>query len=225
MNTHDYCRAVENADQQHKQLFSTILIRESNSRLVSLEKAGYNLIFEPSIKKDYRYMVREEIIEKIGRISQSLRKDNKVLIIRSVWRSFEHQRLLWEDKVASLQKEYPNKRPEEIREIVSHYIADESKSMHSTGGAVDALIFDLGSDRVIDFGTNNGFKIDLNEKCYPYHPGISPQAIRNRKLLIGLFENEDFTVDLKEYWHFDYGNISWAIRKGKKHAIYGIVNE
>jgi D-alanyl-D-alanine dipeptidase len=38
---------------------------------------------------------------------------------------------------------------------------------------------------------------------------------KNRKLLIGLFEDEDFVVDIKEYWHFDYGNASWAIEKAK----------
>ena len=77
----------------------------------------------------------------------------------------------------------------------------------------------------MDFGTNDGLKIDLNDKCYPYHPFISPLAKRNRKLLISLFENEDFVCDLKEYWHFDYGNVSWAIEKEKKYAFYGIIKE
>ena len=73
------------------------------------------------------------------------------------------------------------------------------------------------------FGTNDGYSINLNDKCYPYHPYITPEAKRNRKLLIGLFEEEDFVVDLKEYWHFDYGNVAWAIEKEEEHAIYGII--
>ena len=73
------------------------------------------------------------------------------------------------------------------------------------------------------FGTNDGLEINLNDKCYPYHPHTTPEAKENRKLLIGLFEEEDFVVDLKEYWHFDYGNIAWAIEKGKKIAQYGII--
>ena len=36
-------------------------------------------------------------------------------------------------------------------------------------------------------------------------------------------ENEDFVGDMKEYWHFDYGNASWALEKEKKHSIYGII--
>ena len=167
-------------------------------------------------------MVREAVYEKIGRISKLLDIQDKKLIIRSVWRSFEHQLLLWENRVDFLRKEFPNKQLEEIQELVSYFIAPEKKSMHTTGGAVDALIYDLKNDCVMDFGTNDGLKIDLNDKCYPYHPFISPQAKKNRKLLINLFEKEDFVVDIKEYWHFDYGNACWALEKGKEYSIYGI---
>ena len=65
--------------------------------------------------------------------------------------------------------------------------------------------------------------IELNDKCYPYHPFIPSQAKQNRALLINLFTEEDFVVDLKEYWHFDYGNAGWAIEKGEEHSIYGII--
>ena len=95
--------------------------------------------------------------------------------------------------------------------------------MHATGGAVDALIYDSENDCVMDFGTNHGFKLDLNRKCYPLHPGISSEAKKNRKILMDLFEHEDFVCDLTEYWHFDYGNVVWALEKGRASSIYGVV--
>jgi D-alanyl-D-alanine dipeptidase len=225
MNAQEYCEKVEREYRRHQKLLPTIPIKENNCKLLCLKESGFNLIFEPSIKEGYKYMVREAVFEKIGCISKLLDKDDKRLIIRSVWRSFEHQRLLWEDKVAFLQKEYPSKQIEEIEEFVSYFIAPENKSLHSTGGAVDALIYDLKNDCVMDFGTNDGLNIKLGDKCYPYHPHIPSQAKKNRKLLIDLFEKEDFVVDIKEYWHFDYGDASWALEKGKKHAIYGIIKE
>ena len=225
MNAQEYCEKVEREYRRHQKLLPTISIKENNCELISLIESGFNLVFEPSIKKNYKYMVREAVFEKIGRISKLLDKEDKKLIIRSVWRSFDHQRLLWNDKVAFLHKEYPDKQLEEIEEFVSYFIAPATKSMHSTGGAVDALIYDLKNDCVMDFGTNDGLKIELNDKCYPYHPFITPQARKNRKLLIDLFEEEDFVVDIKEYWHFDYGDASWALEKGKEHAIYGIIKE
>jgi len=223
VNAHEYCEMVEQKYRRHMRHLPTISIKEDNSPLISLNESGFNLIFEPSIKKNYKYMVREAVFDKVGQISRRLDKEDKTLIIRSTWRSFEHQRLLWEERVESLKKEYPKKQIEEIEELVSYFIAPPSKSTHSTGGAVDALIYDLKNDCVMRFGTNDGLKINLNDKCYPYHPYITPEAKKNRKLLIGLFEEEDFVVDIKEYWHFDYGNIAWAVQKEKDHAIYGII--
>lgn len=223
MNAREYCDNVERLDRLQKRLIPTIPITDSGSALVSLKESGFNLKYEPSIKKDYRYRVREEIIEKVGRISRLLDKEGKVLIIRSAWRSFEHQELLQEFYLNRVRDENPGKGPEEIEEIVSNFIASTRKSMHSTGGAVDALIYDLEKERVMDFGTNDGYKIDHNERCYPFHPDISASDRENRKLLIGLFENEGFVCDLKEYWHFDYGNVVWAIGKKKSRSIYGII--
>ena len=97
--------------------------------------------------------------------------------------------------------------------------------MHATGGAVDALMYDVAEDCIVDFGTNDGLKIDLGRRCYPGHPGIPSEAARNREVMIGQFEKEGFVCDLKEFWHFDYGNVSWATRKGKKVAHYGIVTD
>lgn len=189
----------------------------------SLLDAGFKLVYEPSIKENYRYLVREPIFEKIERISQALDREDKRLIIRSAWRSFDHQRMLWDANVESQKKKHPNLGMNEIHKIVSYFIAPEKESTHTTGGAVDALIYDLKADCVMDFGTNDGLKIDLNKKCYPHHPEISTEAKDSRELLIGLFAEEDFVVDLKEYWHFDFGNAGWALEKGKDHAFYGII--
>lgn len=223
MTAKEYCELVERLDRFQKQLISTIIIKEDNSPLVSLKESGFNLIFEPSIKKDYKYMIREAIFEKIGRISKILDKENKKLIIRSVWRSFAHQKLLRDRRVKIIEKEHPNKLEKEIIKIVSYFIASEEKSMHSTGGAVDALIYDLKKDCVMDFGNNDGLHLELNKICYPFHPDITSQVRKNRELLINLFDKEGFVVDPKEYWHFDYGNIIWAIEKGEKYAKYGII--
>lgn len=225
MNTKEYCDQVEAKDIFHKKLEQNFIIKDNGSPLVSLKDCKLPLVYEPSIMKGYRYLVRGELVDKIARISECLKKKDKPLVIRSAWRSFRHQRVLWEQNFASIQKKYPSKRIEEINEIVSYYIAPQHKSTHSTGGALDALIYDQKKDRILDFGTNKGFEIELSKKCYPFHPEISKQAKENRKLLIDQFESEDFVCDMKEYWHFDYGNIGWAIEKGKDNAFFGIIEK
>lgn len=223
MNSAEYCKLMDERELQILKLQPTIPIQDSASPLISLKECGFDLMYEPSIKDGYQYLVREEVAEKIGMISDTLYEQDKMLIIRSVWRSFEHQRMIWENKVAYIQKNEPKRTLKEIEKVVSHYIAPFNKSMHATGGAVDALIYDSATESVMDFGTNDGMKIDLSEKCYPHHPDISEVAKINRKLLISLFEEQDFVCDAQEYWHFDFGNANWAIGKGKKFAIYGII--
>lgn len=225
MTAKEYCELVERLDRFQKQLIPTIIINDDNSPLISLKGSGFNLMFEPSVNKSYKYLVREAVFEKIGRISKILDKEDKLLIIRSVWRSFAHQKLLRARRSKIIQKEHPNKSLKEINKIVSYFIASEEESMHSTGGAVDALIYDLKKDCVVDFGNNDGLNLELNKTCYPFHPEITAQLRANRELLINLFENENFVVDPKEYWHFDYGNVIWTIEKGKKEAKYGIIKK
>ena len=223
LNTHEYCEMIEKQDLLNKKRCLSIPILDDGSPLISLKNAGLNLIFEPSIQKDYAYLVRAAIAEKIGRISEALNKQDKTLIIRSAWRSFDHQRLIWDNKIEFMKRIHPHMSLNEIENEVSYFIAPETKSMHATGGAIDALIYDRKRESVMDFGTNKGLNIDLNKKCYPYHPDISTEAKENRKLLIDLFLQENFVVDIKEYWHFDYGNVIWALGKNKRHAIYDVV--
>ncbi|WP_103866127.1 alanine racemase [Aquimarina sp. I32.4] len=225
ISTKEYCAIVEEKDRLRKKKAVMIAIKEDHTPLISLQDSDFNLIFERSIQKNYRYLVRKEVYEKIGRISKLLDNQGKKLIIRSAWRSFDHQQKLWDQKVSFLKKKYPKKTVEEISRTVSRFIAPKKQSTHSTGGAVDALIYDLQNKCVLDFGTNDGLHIDLNEKCYPKHPNISEEAKKNRKLLMKLFEDEDFVCDHKEYWHFDYGNIGWATEKNKEYTNYGILKE
>ncbi|MBI9067876.1 MAG: D-alanyl-D-alanine carboxypeptidase family protein [Salinivirgaceae bacterium] len=202
LNAQEYCESLEKKYRKCKQLLPTIKIIENHSPLISLKDCDFNLVFEPSTQKDYQYLVREAIFDKIGRISKILDKQDKRLIIRSAWRSFAHQKLLWEEKVDYMQKSYQKLDLEEIKEKVSYFIAPPTQSLHATGGSVDALIYDLTNDCVMDFGTNDGLKIDLNDKCYPYHPFIPAHAKRNRELLISLLENEDFTPIIHEKRNF-----------------------
>lgn len=222
-NAKAYCQSIELKDRAHKISERNFLVTDNSEALVSLKDTGFELIYEPSIMKDYQYLLREGLIDKVGRISEALQEENKTLVIRSAWRSFAHQLLLWERSVAIMRNKYPNKSTAEIHLAVSYFVAPYNKSTHATGGAIDALIHDNKTNQILDFGTNDGLKIDLSEKCYPLYPDIDDQAKENRALLMGLFQKEGFICDLKEYWHFDYGNLGWAIEKGSSSAFYGII--
>jgi D-alanyl-D-alanine dipeptidase len=219
----EYCELVEKKHLQQKRRSRGVPVIDDGSELVSLKSCTCRLMFEPSVVKDYGNLVRAAVVGKIERIGRRLERDSKILIIRSAWRSFRHQRLLWNNRVERLQQEQPEIHPSEVRKMASYFIAPERKSMHATGGAVDALIFDEVNDVIMDFGANDGLKMNLGRRCYPEHPDVAPDAKRNRRLLIGLFEEEGFACDLTEFWHFDYGNAVWAVSQNEDHAIYGAI--
>lgn len=108
----EYCAIVEEKDKFHKKKTAIMVIKENNWPLMSLQDSDFNLIFEKSIQKNYRYLVRKEVYEKIGRISRLLDNQGKKLIIRSAWKSFEHQQKLWNQKVSFLKKKYSKKTVE-----------------------------------------------------------------------------------------------------------------
>ena len=162
MSAEEYCEMVERQHRLRMQRIPTMPIRDDGSPLISLVESGFDLVFEPSIMKNYRYLVRTAVHDKVGRISKLLSDMGKKLIIRSAWRSFEHQQLLWVRNLEVARNQNPEKSSDEIERIALEFTAPREKSMHSTGGAVDALIFDSENNCVMDFGTNNGFKLELN---------------------------------------------------------------
>jgi hypothetical protein len=98
---------VEQEKRLQKQKRKTTRVEDDGSPLVSLKEGGFGLEFEPSVIKDYRYLVREAIAEKIERVVRRLHEQDKTLLIRSAWRSFQHQRLIWEERVEYLRQANP----------------------------------------------------------------------------------------------------------------------
>lgn len=220
-NIIDCCQSVKEDDiSLKKEMFKT-RIEDNCSPLTPLNVMNSKFIFEASSIERYQYMVRFELVEKLVRINEELLKQNKTLYIKSCWRSYAQQALLMENAIVTLRSNNPDKTEAQLYAIASHFVSPSNLSTHSTGGAVDALIYDLDTGKILDFGVNDGSEIKLSIECYPNHPEISAEARSNRLLLIQLFEKEDFIVSLKEFWHFDYGNTAWAVTKKNDYAIYG----
>ena len=225
MNENDYCEMVESQDVELKKLKNTFEIEDDGSPLLSLKEAGLTLLYEPSFVENYQYLIREAIIPKIKRISEKLTEQNMTLAIRSAWRSFDHQQKIWETHYQKAQKKNPSFTEEKLFKSLDNCVAPANQSTHSTGGAIDALIFDNESQKMLDFGSNKGWNIRLGKKCYPYNPKITETAKQNRKLLLDLFHDEGFICYYKEFWHFDYGNSDWALQKNQEIAFYDTIGE
>lgn len=83
-----------------------------------------------------------------------------------------------------------------------HFVADPSHgSRHNRGCAVDLTLYDLKTGQPAEMV---GLYDEMSERSYPDYPGGTALARWHRRLLRRVMEDEGFTVDEFEWWHFDY---------------------
>jgi zinc D-Ala-D-Ala dipeptidase len=92
---------------------------------------------------------------------------------------------------------------------------------HCTGGAVDVrLVFANG--HMVD--TNSG-EIAGEQTWVTFYRHLTERAQANRALLYDTMLSVGFSNCYDEWWHYTYGDPTWAARLGKPYAIYGITEE
>ena len=74
-------------------------------------------------------------------------------------------------------------------------------SRHNRGCAVDLTIYDLRTGKPIDMG---GTYDEATERSYPDYPVTTDLQRWRRELLRRVMEDEGFTRNFDEWWHFDY---------------------
>ena len=87
MTAEAYCNSVEDQDRSKKAELAAVQVSDNRSPLVNLKKAGLDLVFSPSLAPAAPCLVREGLVEKLGRISEYLSYDNLKLIVNAGWRS------------------------------------------------------------------------------------------------------------------------------------------
>jgi D-alanyl-D-alanine dipeptidase len=74
-------------------------------------------------------------------------------------------------------------------------------SRHNRGCAVDLTIYDLRTGNPIDMG---GTYDEATKRSYPDYPVTTDLQRWRRELLRRVMEEEGFTRNVDEWWHFDY---------------------
>ena len=93
------------------------------------------------------------------------------------------------------------------------FVADPAKgSRHNRGCAIDLSIIDLKTGKFIEMPSDYD---EFTERASPDYAGGTHEERANRDLLPPLMEDEGFTVNSSEWWHFDYND--W-----QQYAIYDV---
>ena len=170
-------------------------------------RAGPSLVelvkLEPSLKLDIRYATRDNFLgtpvypaarafmerqaaEALVRVHRALKTRGYGLLIHDSYRPWWVTKLFWE-ATSTREREF---------------VADPAKgSRHNRGSAVDLTLFDLATGKVIEMP---GGYDEMSNRSYPTYPGGTSLQRWHRDLLRAAMEQEGFTVNPREWWHFDF---------------------
>ncbi len=173
------------------------LITLDNSIKLDIRYATTNNFTGKQVYPEARAFLQKPAAKALVRVHRKLKKQGLGLVIYDGYRPWTITKLFW-DSVTPEQK---------------IFVADpKTGSKHNRGCAVDLGIFDLKTGLAIPMPS--GYD-EFSERASPGYKGGTEEERRNRDLLRRLMEQEGFTVNENEWWHFDFND--W-----KKYAVYDI---
>jgi len=173
------------------------LITLDNSIKLDIRYATANNFVGRQVYPEARAFLQRPAAEALVRVNKKLKKKHLGLVIFDGYRPWAITKLFWEVT------------PEDKRKFVAN---PDKGSKHNRGCAVDLSIYDLKTGKLIDMPS--GYD-EFSERASPDYKGGTDKERENRDMLRRLMENEGFTVNPNEWWHFDYKN--W-----EDYAIYDI---
>ncbi len=154
------------------------------------------------------------------------------LVVLDGWRPLRVQQYLFDTLMAAMKAHFSSESEAELLARSRHFVAPPSSdpaapSPHLTGGSVDVTLCD-GDGNWLDMGTEFD---DISPWSYSaaFEAVGKPSAreadvIENRRLLHSVMTHAGFTNLPSEWWHFDYGNQSWAWYSQGDQAHFGAIS-
>src|SRR3989338_4675362 len=202
----------------------SIDVIDNKEPLVPLTKTSILFGYKPAMSDMKKFgkniLVRRKVAEMLEQAQNLLKRNNKgiSLFVTYGYRNLSVQKKNFKEifsKIA-LNDFYPN--PIDLYEKVHQNIAVPTVAGHPTGGAVDIIIVNSNTKKVIDFGSE---QYDfLSKKSFAFSPEISKKSINNRMLSRKIMMQVGFAPYDAEWWHFSYGDREWAFYCKKPYALY-----
>jgi len=208
--------------------FESVPVHDGHEPLVDL--AGYPFILDPVYHRDgcaptADMLLRRSVADRLAELQQRWRGRYTFKIFDG-HRPRTVQHAIYDGYQRRLRLQHPewdeDRLGDETQRFVTRATDPARIPPHSTGGAVDLTLLD-DRGRELDMGT--GFD-HFGPEAAPGHFEAAhrdPAIREHRRLLLRVMLTAGFTVDDTEWWHFDLGNQSWAMRSGASAAFYGEV--
>ena len=168
-----------------------------NTIKLDIRYATDNNFVGKTVYPEARAFLQKPAARALLKVHSKLKKQGLGLVIFDGYRPWAITKLFWEVT------------PDDKRKFVAN---PEKGSKHNRGAAVDLSIYDLKTGKLLPMPS--GYD-EFTERASPNYTGGTPEETANRELLRKSMEDEGFTVNPNEWWHFDYKN--W-----EDYAIYDI---
>jgi len=137
-------------------------------------------------------------------------------LIYDTLRPLRVQKALYDDYYARVQAQHPEADETELERLTREFVALPvlnilRPSSHQTGGAVDLTL--LKDGQPVDMGTVFDEFEEIAYSDYFEREGAEESVRLNRRLLYNVMIEAGFTNYDCEWWHYDWGNRSWARKK------------
>jgi zinc D-Ala-D-Ala dipeptidase len=140
--------------------------------------------------------------------------------VSDAWRPIERQQRIYEFMMGSAVEAYPDRSYASLRRTVCKWVAPTDQKAppgHCTGAALDVYLLDATGEPVDVTSPYGRFRA-----ARTYSLGLTPEAYRNRMLLVETMLFAGFSNCRDEWWHYSYGDAGWAVRVGKAECFYGL---
>ena len=157
-----------------------------NSIKLDVRYATANNFVGKPVYPEARAFLQRPAAEAVVRVHQRLKKQNLGIVIFDGYRPWTVTKLFW-DVTSGDQR---------------NFVADPAKgSKHNRGAAIDLGLYNLKTGENIEMPS--GYD-EFTERAFPTYTGGTQEQTKMRDLLRQEMEAEGYTVNPKEWWHFDY---------------------
>lgn len=163
---------------------------------------------------------RKTVAEMAERAARRLPKGYYLGLVEA-WRPFERQQRIYEFMWKSARETWPERDDVALRRTVCRWVAPTDQKAppgHCTGAALDVWLIDE-SNKPVDVSSPYTERF---RAAATYTLGLTPEAERNRMLLVEAMLAEGFSNCRDEWWHYSYGDAGWAVRTGQTECFYGL---
>jgi len=164
--------------------------------------------------------VRQAVAEMLERAARNLPTGMFMGLVEG-WRPIDRQQRIYDFMWNCAREAYPERDVVALRRTVCRWVAPTDQKAppgHCTGAAVDVWLLDEQGEQIDVTSPFDRFKA-----ARTYTLDLSPEARRNRMILVDAMLEQGFSNCRDEWWHYSFGDAGWAVRLGFETCRYGLV--